>query len=160
MSFAEACSIALKSGLQGGRKRNSAPVASMAAGTAAALWQPRLSITATLPGASVGARTCHIGQDGRPVHRAVDHHRCGQTAEPEPRYEARRAPMAMGEAGEQPLAAAAPAMQARHLRVQPGLVDEDEALEVEVRLRLEPGEPRRPDVLALLLAGVAGRFSA
>ena len=57
-SFANACSIGLKSGLYGGRKRSRAPTRSIAACTAGCLCIARLSSTTTSPGCSVGTRTC------------------------------------------------------------------------------------------------------
>ncbi|WP_337177711.1 hypothetical protein [Paludisphaera sp.] len=49
-------SIGLRSGLYGGRNRNSAPAAAISRAASAVLWQARLSITTTSPGFSVGAR--------------------------------------------------------------------------------------------------------
>jgi hypothetical protein len=66
--------------------------------------------------------------------------------------------MTVRDAGAQALAPRRPSAQARHLCVQPGFVDEDQPLRVQIRLRLEPGVARRGDVRAVLLAGVGGLF--
>ncbi|MEL6266772.1 MAG: hypothetical protein AAFR52_14195, partial [Pseudomonadota bacterium] len=62
----------------------------------------------------------------------------------------------MGNADARALAPRGTAPQARHPGGQPGLVDEDQAFRVQVRLRLEPGDARRGDVRAVLLAGLGG----
>ena len=64
--------------------------------------------------------------------------------------------MAVGEAGDEPVAAAAAAAQPRYLGVQTGLVDEDQPLGVEVELALEPRPAPSQDVRPILLAGVRG----
>ena len=50
------------------------------------------------------------------------------------------------------------AAQAGHLGGCSGLIDEHQALGVEVRLRVEPRFALRRDIGALLLAGVRGFF--
>jgi hypothetical protein len=50
------------------------------------------------------------------------------------------------------------ASEPRHLRRRTGLVDEDQALRIEIRLRVEPGPAPRGDVGPFLLAGVRGFF--
>lgn len=50
------------------------------------------------------------------------------------------------------------AAQAGHLGGRSGLVDEDQVLGIEVRLRVEPRPAPRGDVGPLLLAGVRGFF--
>src|SRR3546814_3188267 len=54
--LAKASSMGLKSGLYGGRRRSSAPAASMTFLTARGLWAGRLSMTTMSPGLSVGTR--------------------------------------------------------------------------------------------------------
>ena len=63
----------------------------------------------------------------------------------------------MRDRGAAALAAWCSAAQAGHFGGGAGLVDEDQALRVEVRLGVEPGEPFGRDVGPVLLAGV-GRF--
>jgi hypothetical protein len=64
----------------------------------------------------------------------------------------------MRQARPQALAARGTAAEAGHLRVEPGLVNEDQAIRVELRLAGEPGEPRFRDIGALLLARMSGLF--
>jgi len=64
----------------------------------------------------------------------------------------------MREAHAQPLALAAAAMAAGHVRRAPGLVDEDEPLGIEVRLCLEPRATLVQDIRAILFDRVAGLF--
>ncbi len=54
--------------------------------------------------------------------------------------------MAVGHAHAQSLAAGSPSMAARHVGGRPGLVDEDQALRIEVELAVEPGLPPLQDV--------------
>ena len=64
--------------------------------------------------------------------------------------------MAVWDARAQALALRHPAAQARHFGVQPGLVNEDQPLRVQVRLGVEPGLARRGNVRAVLLAAMGG----
>ena len=64
----------------------------------------------------------------------------------------------MRHADAQALAARGAAVGARHVGLRPGLVDEDQALGIEVGLGVEPGLPPLQDVGAILLAGVRGLF--
>src|SRR5215213_5459548 len=57
LSLANAFSMGLKSGLQGGRSSRLAPAASIRARTLAPLWLDRLSRITTSPGRSSGTRT-------------------------------------------------------------------------------------------------------
>ena len=66
--------------------------------------------------------------------------------------------MAVGHADAQAFAAAATAMRAGHLGRGPGLVDEDEAVGVEIDLAVEPRLAPLQDVGAILLAGVRSLF--
>jgi hypothetical protein len=66
--------------------------------------------------------------------------------------------MAMRHLGPEALAARRPASEGRHVRLGPGLVDEDEAGWIDLRLMpLPPGAAAR-DVRAILLAGEDGFF--
>ena len=67
-------------------------------------------------------------------------------------------PMAVRDADPQPLAPRAASVAARHVGRGPGLVDEHQALGIEVELTLEPGLALAQDVGAVLLAGVGGLF--
>ena len=66
--------------------------------------------------------------------------------------------MAMRDAGPQPLPFGCASITAGHVCGRPGLVDENEALGIEIRLTVEPGLPLRQDVRAILLSRVRGLF--
>jgi hypothetical protein len=66
--------------------------------------------------------------------------------------------MAVRDADAQAFAAAAAAVAARHLRRSPGLVDEDQALGIEIKLAFEPGLAPHQDVGSVLLGRVRGLF--
>ena len=66
--------------------------------------------------------------------------------------------MAMGETHPKPLTLAAAAVGAGHVRRAPGLVDEDEPLRIELRLRFEPVAALLQDVGAVLFDRVTGLF--
>ena len=66
--------------------------------------------------------------------------------------------MTVGNACEQAFALAATPAQARHLGVQTGFIDEDQARRIEIGLAGEPHLPRSPHIGALLLSRVARLF--
>jgi hypothetical protein len=99
-----------------------------------------------------------VGEEAVAVDRPVDDHGRVHAGEPETGDEGGGAPMAMGNADAQALAPRCAAAKACHLGVQPGLVDEDQAFGIQIRLRLEPGDARRCDVRAVLLVCVADFF--
>ncbi len=66
--------------------------------------------------------------------------------------------MAVRKAQAQPLATPAAPVGPGHVGLRPGLVDEDQAIGVEIELPLEPGLPLLQDVRPVLLAGVPGLF--
>jgi hypothetical protein len=66
--------------------------------------------------------------------------------------------MPMGHRGPAPLAAWCPSASTSHLGRCSRLIDEDQALRVELRLGIEPGPAASQDVSPLLLVGVRGFF--
>lgn len=66
--------------------------------------------------------------------------------------------MTMREAHAQPFALRAPTMAAGHVRSGPRLVDEHEALRIEIELVVEPAPPLPQDVGPVLLDRVPGPF--
>ncbi len=66
--------------------------------------------------------------------------------------------MAVGDAGAQTLPAWCPSAQTRHLGAGASLVDEDQALRVEIGLVLEPRLAPLRDVGAVLFGCVRGLF--
>jgi hypothetical protein len=67
-------------------------------------------------------------------------------------------PMGVGDGGTKPLAAQAVAVRAGHLGRGPGLIDEHQALRLEVELPLEPCPAPGQDIEAVLLGGVRGLY--
>ena len=92
----------------------------------------------------------HIGFKGEAVDRSVDHERRDEAAKRECADERRRFPVAM----RKPTAA----ITAGHIGGGPGLVDEDQALGVEIELPFEPGLTPLRDVGTILLGSVRGLF--
>jgi hypothetical protein len=66
--------------------------------------------------------------------------------------------MTMREAHAQPLAPRAAAMTAGHVGCGPRLVDEDQALGIEIELAVEPALALRQDVGSVLLDSMASLF--
>jgi hypothetical protein len=66
--------------------------------------------------------------------------------------ESRRRPMTVRDLVNQPLAARRPAMEPRHIGLGPGLVDEDEAAELDAGLMLAPALAMALYVLPILFA--------
>jgi hypothetical protein len=99
-----------------------------------------------------------VGLEPVAVDRAIEHHRRDHAVEAEAGDQRRRLAVAVREAHAQPLAPAAAAVRARHVRRCPGLVDEHQPAGVEVRLRLKPGPALPQDVRAVLLDRMAGLF--
>ena len=79
-----------------------------------------------------------IGLEGIAVDRTVEQHRCGDAGETKAGDEGRGLPMPLRDAGAQPFALGRPAMEARHIGRGPSLIDEDEALRIELGLAVEP----------------------
>jgi hypothetical protein len=99
-----------------------------------------------------------IGQKGGPVHGAVEHHGRGHAIQAQRTHEGRGLPVAVGHRCPASLAAPRATVAPRPLGRGAGLVDEDQALGVQIGLRLEPGPAPAQNVRALLLAGVRGFF--
>jgi hypothetical protein len=70
----------------------------------------------------------------------------------------RRLPISEGCRADASSAAGSTPMASRHVGRGPGLVNESKPLDVHRWLRFTPCAPRRPHVLALLLAGVQRFF--
>ena len=92
------------------------------------------------------------------VDGAVENHRRDHAIKAQASNERGGLAMAVREAHPKPLALAATAMGARHIRRRPGLIDEHEPFRIEVRLRLEPVAALLQDVRAVLLDRVPGLF--
>ena len=67
-----------------------------------------------------------IGQEGRAIHRAVDHVRCCDAIDAQGGHEGERLPVAVGHLGNQPLAPRSAAVEPGHLGRHRSLVNEHE----------------------------------
>jgi hypothetical protein len=99
-----------------------------------------------------------VGEERLSVHRAVEHHGRGQAAQAQGSGEGGRLPMTMRDGRTAALAPWGAATRTGHLGGRSGLIDEDQALGIEVRLRVEPSLALRGDVGPLLFVGVRGFF--
>ena len=99
-----------------------------------------------------------VGEEGGAGHRPIEHHRRGHAGQAQRADERRGFPMTVRHGRPAPLSARRPAAQACHLCRGAALVDEDQVLGVEIRLRIEPGLPSPGHIRALLLAGMRGFF--
>jgi hypothetical protein len=99
-----------------------------------------------------------IGQEGIAVHRAVEDHGRGQAAKAQSTSEGSGLPMTMRDGRPTTLSAFGAAAEPGHLGGCTGLVDEDQTLGIEIRLRVEPSLAPRGDVGPLLFAGVRRFF--
>ncbi len=153
--LANAFSIGLKSGEYGGGKRNRAPVAVNAGAPM------RCQIVHHGDIALPERRDQHlldIGQEGIAVHRAIEDHQRGHATQPQCAGEGCCFPVAMRDRSAASLSSFSAAAQPGHLGGRPCLVDEDQMLGIEVRLRVEPGLAPRGDVGPFLPAGVRRFF--
>lgn len=101
-----------------------------------------------------------IGLEGGAVDRSVEHPGRNEAAKGQRANEGRCLPVAMRNPDPKPLTAPAATVPTGHVRGGPGLVDEDEALRIEVELAIEPGLASPQDVRAVLLRGVGRLFFA
>ncbi len=92
------------------------------------------------------------------IDRAVDHARRFDAIAAQGGQEGERAPAPVRDLGHQPIASSAAAMQARHVGLRPGLVDEDQTSGVNPALILLPLRPPARHVGAVLLGGVQAFF--
>jgi len=99
-----------------------------------------------------------VGAEDHPVDGAVDDARGGERIGSEGGKKGERAPAAVGREALQPLSLDAPAAHRGHVGLDPGLIDEDEALRVEMADRASPARAPPGDVGAMLLTGECGFF--
>ena len=110
------------------------------------------------PGSSWDQDLLDIGLKGLAVDRSVQDHGRGHAREPQAGNEGGGLAVAVRHAHAQPLTPWSPAMLTGHLGRCPGLIDEHQALGIEVELSLGRGLAPPYDVGALLLRGVGGLF--
>lgn len=79
-----------------------------------------------------------VGLESLAVDRPVEHPWRLDAIVPQGGNEGHGLPMAVGRMGDKPFAARAPATQRRHVRLDPGLIDEDQPCRVNARLVTDP----------------------
>ena len=99
-----------------------------------------------------------IGLEDDAVHRSVDHQWRRDRVVSKAGDEGGGLPMAVGYGANQALALRAAAIQARHVGLGPGLVDEDELGWIKRGLIAPPSQARGGHVRPVLLGGVHGFF--
>ena len=99
-----------------------------------------------------------IGFEARPVDRAIEDEGSGYAIATQGREKGQRLPMAVRQLGLQRLAPVIPAAQARHVGLDPGFVDEDQAAGRNPGLVFAPPETPPGYVKPVLLGGVNGFF--
>ena len=104
-----------------------------------------------------GEGLADVGKERPAVHGAVENHRGGEAGQPQGADERGGFPMPERHGGQQPLTTWRPAMEADHLRIQAGLVDEDQALGVNEAPRRLP-DPAPEGNVGPILFGGAQRF--
>jgi hypothetical protein len=100
----------------------------------------------------------NIGFEPVTVDRAVEHHRRDHAGHAQTGDQCRGFAMPVREAHAQPLALRAAAMAAGHVGSGPRLIDENEALGIEIELTVEPALPLPQDAGAVLLDSMASLF--
>jgi len=100
----------------------------------------------------------HIGLEPVAVDRTIEHHRRDHACHPQRGDQRGRLAVAVGEAHPQALALGAPSVAAGHVGRGPGLVDEHEALGLQIELTVEPCPALAQDVGTVLLDRVPGLF--
>ena len=105
-------------------------------------------------------RLFDIGEKGLAVHRAVEDHGRSDPVATQPGSEGGGFPMAMGHGGAASLAPVRATVEAGHLGVRGGLVDEDDPRRIEVELSFKPRLARRVLRVATLFGGVRRLFFA
>src|SRR4051812_23560166 len=139
-----------------------AALAAIASAMPATLWLRRLSSRTMSPGANVGASICSTpafagagaSAETSAVNSAIEqvgHTDPGRSQSGDQRGQL---PVPMRDGGPQPQAARTPAIAARHVRSDPRLVDEDQAIGVERRLAADEHAPGLGYIRAVLLGRV------
>src|ERR1700722_9592938 len=116
-----------------------APAPSIASRTPATLCEHRLSRMTTSPGRSVGTRTCsNIGEEQFAIDRAVEDAGCGQAIAAKSTNDSRCLPVTMRHRLDQPFATRSAAIKPGHIRLGPGLINENQLAGAQARLLLTP----------------------
>lgn len=105
-----------------------------------------------------GEHVRHVGAEGLRAHRAIEQPGCGDAAGAQACGDGRGFPVALGHAHPATLAPWSAPVASSHGGVGCRLVDEHEAIRVEVELALKPRLARCPHIRPLLLGRVACAF--
>jgi hypothetical protein len=103
-------------------------------------------------------RLFDIGEKGVTVHRTVEDHGRSDAVVTQPGAEGGGFPMAVGHGGAASLAPGHTTIEARHLGVRGGLVDDDDPGRIEVELSFKPRLARRVHRAAARFGGMRRRF--
>ena len=99
-----------------------------------------------------------VGLESETIDGSVDDERRDEAAQRQGSNEGRGFPMSVRNADPQALTARRATVTPRHVGGGPGLVDEDQALGVEIELPVEPGFALLRNIGAALLGSVRGLF--
>jgi|HubBroStandDraft_6_1064221.scaffolds.fasta_scaffold391663_1 hypothetical protein len=100
----------------------------------------------------------HPGEETLGVDGAIQDARRGNPITSQPGHEGECLALAVRNLGDQALASGAAAMQAGHIRLRPGLINEDQTGRTNLALPLLPLSPTPRDISAVLLAGTQAFF--
>lgn len=95
----------------------------------------------------------NIGAEALAIDWPIEDARGGQTITPKRTEECQCAPVTMGRKATQAFALRSPAIEWGHVGLDPGFIDEDQSLGVEMTLQAVPTLPAAGDVGASLLKG-------
>src|SRR5690348_17725198 len=116
-------------------------------------------MTTMSPGSGTGYELLlDIGAEAAAIDRPVEDARGGEPIATQSTQEGQCAPVAVGGEAAQPLALRAPSAQRRHVGLDPGFVDEDQPLWIEIGLPGSTALTPARDVGAGLLKGEQGFF--
>ncbi len=99
-----------------------------------------------------------VSQEAFAIDGAIDDARCGQAVKAQRSHERQGFPVPVRNLGAQAFALAAAPVCARHIRLDPCLVDEDQAFGIDRCLIFLPALAPPLDVRPVLLTGVHGFF--
>lgn len=95
----------------------------------------------------------YIGAKALAVDWSVEDAGCREPIPAQRAQEGQRAPMAVRSQAAQPLALRSPTAQRSHVGLDPGLIDEDQALRIETSLPISPSLAPSGNISACLLKG-------
>ncbi len=157
-SLANTCSIGLRSGEYLGRNSRRAPAALIAWRTAFPLCDPRFEHDDVVALEGRNEELFDVGQKALAVDGSVEQARRLDAVVAQSGEERRRLPVAVRDLGDEPSAALRPAVEAGHVGLGPGLVDEDEPRRIDAPLMASPAQSMALHVRAVLLARDEGLF--